>query len=28
VRVTYDDHKVKHADLTKAIADSGFTAEQ
>ncbi|HEY2028188.1 MAG TPA: heavy-metal-associated domain-containing protein [Myxococcales bacterium] len=28
VRVTYDDHKVKRADLTKAIADSGFTAEQ
>ena len=28
VRVTYDDHKVKRADLTKAIADSGFTAEE
>jgi Cu+-exporting ATPase len=28
VRVTYDDRKVKRADLDKAIADSGFTAEQ
>ncbi len=25
VRVTYDDSKVKHADLEKAITDSGFT---
>ncbi len=24
VTVTYDDRKVKHADLEKAIADSGF----
>lgn len=27
IRVTYDDHKVKRAQLDKAIADSGFTAE-
>ena len=27
VKVTYDDTKVKHADLEKAIADSGFKAE-
>ena len=27
VTVTYDDGKVKHADLTQAIADSGFKAE-
>ena len=27
VRVTYDDSKVKRADLDKVIADSGFTAE-
>jgi copper chaperone CopZ len=27
VVVTYDDAKVKRADLEKAIADSGFTAE-
>jgi copper chaperone CopZ len=26
VTVKYDDSKVKHADLEKAIADSGFTA--
>ena len=26
VTVTYDDAKVKHADLEKAIADSGFAA--
>ena len=26
VTVKYDDTKVKHADLEKAIADSGFTA--
>jgi copper chaperone CopZ len=26
VRVTYDDSKVKRADLVKAIADSGFEA--
>ena len=25
VTVTYDDAKVKHADLEKAVADSGFT---
>lgn len=25
VRVTYDDSKVKRADLDKAIADAGFT---
>ena len=25
VTVTYDDAKVKHADLEKAISDSGFT---
>src|SRR3954469_15888795 len=28
VKVTYDDSKVKRADLDKAIADSGFTAEK
>ncbi len=28
VKVTYDDTKVKRADLEKAIADSGFTAEK
>ena len=28
VTVTYDDAKVKHADLEKAIADSGFSAEK
>jgi len=28
VTVTYDDAKVKRADLEKAIADSGFTAEK
>jgi mercuric transport protein len=28
VRVTYDDRKVKRADLDKAIADSGYAAEQ
>ena len=28
VKVTYDDTKVKRADLDKAIADSGFTAEK
>jgi copper chaperone CopZ len=28
VRVTYDDRKVKRADLEKAIADSGFAAEK
>ena len=28
VKVTYDDAKVKHADLEKAIADSGFTPEK
>jgi copper chaperone CopZ len=27
VTVTYDDAKVKRADLEKAIADSGFAAE-
>jgi len=28
VKVTYDDVKVKRADLDKAIADSGFSAEK
>jgi len=28
VTVTYDDTKAKHADLEKAIADSGFSAEK
>ena len=28
VKVTFDDTKVKRADLDKAIADSGFTAEK
>jgi len=28
VTVTYDDSKVKHADLEKAVADSGFTIEK
>jgi P-type Cu+ transporter len=28
VKVTYDDSKVKRVDLDKAIADSGFSAEQ
>jgi len=28
VKVTYDDAKVKRADLDKAIADSGFAAEK
>jgi Cu+-exporting ATPase len=28
VHVTYDDTKVKHADLTKAIAEAGFTAAE
>ncbi len=28
VTVTYDDAKVKRADLTKAIADAGFTVEK
>ena len=28
VKVTYDDAKVKRADLDKAIADSGFTSEK
>ena len=27
VKVTYDDSKVKRIDLEKAIADSGFSAE-
>lgn len=27
VTVTYDDAKVKHADLAKAIADAGFAVE-
>ncbi len=27
VTVTYDDSRVKHADLEKAIADSGFSAD-
>jgi len=28
VKVTYDDAKAKRADLDKAIADSGFSAEK
>ncbi|MGE5048830.1 MAG: heavy-metal-associated domain-containing protein [Deltaproteobacteria bacterium] len=28
VKVTFDDAKVKRADLDKAIADSGFTVEK
>ena len=28
VKVTYDDAKVKRADLEKAIADSGFSADK
>ncbi len=28
VTVTYDDAKVKHADLEKAIADSGFSVDK
>jgi copper chaperone CopZ len=28
VTVTYDDAKVKRADLEKAVADSGFTLEK
>ncbi|TMA18917.1 MAG: mercuric transport protein periplasmic component [Deltaproteobacteria bacterium] len=28
VKVTYDDAKVKRADLDKAIAQSGFSAEK
>ncbi|GAC1601256.1 MAG: hypothetical protein NVS4B10_13180 [Myxococcales bacterium] len=28
VTVTYDDAKVKRADLAKAIADAGFTVEK
>jgi copper chaperone CopZ len=28
VTVTYDDAKVKHADLEKAVADSGFSVEK
>jgi len=28
VKVTYDDAKVRRADLEKAIADSGFSAEK
>ena len=28
VKVTYDDAKVKRADLDKAIADSGFSADK
>jgi copper chaperone CopZ len=28
VKVTYDDSKVKRADLEKAIADSGFSMEK
>ncbi len=28
VKVTYDDTKVKRADLDKAIADSGFSPEK
>ena len=28
VKVTYDDSKVKRADLDKAIADSGFSTEK
>ncbi len=27
VTVTYDDSRVKHADMEKAIADSGFSAD-
>jgi len=27
VKVTYDDAKAKHADLVKAIADSGYEVE-
>src|SRR5438477_8398819 len=27
VKVTYDDAKAKHADLVKAISDSGYEAE-
>jgi copper chaperone CopZ len=27
VTVTYDDSKVKRADLEKAVADSGFTVD-
>jgi copper chaperone CopZ len=28
VKVTYDDGKVKRADLEKAIADSGFSTDK
>jgi mercuric transport protein len=28
VTVTYDDSKVKRADLEKAVADSGFTVDK
>jgi copper chaperone CopZ len=28
VKVTYDDSKVKRADLEKAIVDSGFSADK
>jgi copper chaperone CopZ len=28
VTVTYDDAKARHADLEKAIADSGFSVEK
>jgi copper chaperone CopZ len=28
VKVTYDDSKVKRADLEKAIAESGFTVDE
>ena len=28
VTVTYDDSKVKHADLEKAIADSGYSVDK
>ena len=28
VTVTYDDAKVKHADLTKAISEAGFAAAE
>jgi mercuric transport protein len=28
VTVTYDDSKVKHADLEKAVADSGFDLDK
>jgi len=28
VKVTYDDAKVKRADLEKAIADSGYTVDK